>query len=71
MSATEAEVLPRISALWEKSVRTLAVPAAFGSALFIISLMPAIAAPVTSADLSGKKFCWDGGGTENYYADGK
>lgn len=32
---------------------------------------PALAAPVTDADLSGKKFCWNDGGTENYYPDGK
>ena len=32
---------------------------------------PASATPVTSADLSGKKFCWNGGGTEKYYADGR
>jgi uncharacterized protein with FMN-binding domain len=32
---------------------------------------PAKATPVTSVDLSDKKFCWNGGGTENYYADGK
>src|ERR1700722_6138288 len=30
----------------------------------------AMATPVTRADLSGKKFCWNDGGTENYYADG-
>ena len=29
-----------------------------------------MATPVTRADLSGKKFCWNDGGTENYYADG-
>ena len=32
---------------------------------------PAIARPVISADLSGKKFCWNDGGTETYRADGK
>ena len=37
----------------------------------LLLLSPAAATPVTVADLSGKKFCWDGGGTENYYADGK
>jgi hypothetical protein len=30
-----------------------------------------MAAPVTNADLSGKKFCWNDGGSENYYPDGK
>ena len=32
---------------------------------------PAIAKPVTVADLSGKKFCWNDGGTEKYSSDGK
>jgi hypothetical protein len=32
---------------------------------------PAAAKPVTDADLSGKKFCWNDGGTENYYPGGK
>jgi hypothetical protein len=41
--------------------------------LTLLSAMasPALAAPVTDADLSGKKFCWNDGGTENYDADGK
>jgi hypothetical protein len=29
-----------------------------------------MATPVTHADLSDKKFCWNDGGTENHYADG-
>jgi hypothetical protein len=29
------------------------------------------ATAATSADLSGKKFCWNDGGTEDYRADGK
>lgn len=45
------------------TVRTLGV-------LVLLSL-PASATPVVGADLSSKKFCWNGGGTENYYADGK
>jgi uncharacterized protein with FMN-binding domain len=45
--------------------------AASGISVFILLSSSAMATPVTSADLSGKKFCWDGGGTENYYADGK
>ena len=40
-------------------------------AIFALLSSPAMATPVTGTDLSGKKFCWDGGGTENYYADGK
>ncbi len=44
---------------------------AVGLGASLLSLSPAIAAPVTNADLSGKKFCWNDGGTENYYADGK
>lgn len=32
---------------------------------------PAQAKPVTVADLSGKKFCWNDGGTETYSSDGK
>jgi hypothetical protein len=34
-------------------------------------LSPAIARPVTSADLSGKKICWNNGDVETYYAGGK
>ena len=44
---------------------------AVGLGVSLLLLSPAAATPVTNADLSGKKFCWDGGGTENYYADGK
>jgi hypothetical protein len=40
-------------------------------AVLILWASPAMATPVTNADLSGKKFCWNDGGTENYYADGK
>jgi hypothetical protein len=39
--------------------------------VFLAPISTAMATPVGRADLSGKKFCWDGGGTENYYADGK
>jgi hypothetical protein len=31
----------------------------------------AIATPVTNLELSGKEFCWNDGGTENYYPGGK
>jgi len=34
-------------------------------------LSPAIARPVTSADLSGKKICWNDGDVQTYYAGGK
>ncbi len=34
-------------------------------------LSPALATPVSTADLSGKEFCWNDGGTENYYPGGK
>ena len=43
--------------------------AALGAGLLLSS--SAIAAPVTDADLSGKKFCWNDGGTETYYAGGR
>ena len=36
----------------------------------LLSGSSAIATPVTRADLSDRKFCWNDGGTENYYADG-
>ena len=52
-------------------MRTRPSLAALGIGVSILLSSPAMAMPVTSADLSGKKFCWDGGGTENYYADGK
>jgi hypothetical protein len=38
--------------------------------LFLL-LSPAIARSVTSADLSGKKICWNNGDVETYYAGGK
>ncbi len=44
---------------------------AAGLGVFFLLLSPAMATPATNADLSGKKFCWNDGGTENYYADGK
>ncbi|MGD0188262.1 MAG: hypothetical protein ABSC25_23860 [Roseiarcus sp.] len=44
---------------------------AVGLAASFLTLSQAMATPVTSADLSGKKFCWNDGGTENYDADGK
>jgi hypothetical protein len=47
----------------------LLLAAAMG--LVLSSASPAIAAPVTNADLAGKKFCYMDGGTEMYYADGK
>jgi hypothetical protein len=40
-------------------------------AVSLLLLPPAMAAPVTNADLSGKKFCWNDGGRETYRADGK
>jgi hypothetical protein len=42
-----------------------------GLGAFFLWLSSASATPVTNADLAGKKFCYDGGGTENYYADGR
>src|SRR5271166_771580 len=47
----------------------LLVGVSLGVSLLLLS--PAAATPVTNADLSGKKFCWNGGGTEIYDADGK
>jgi hypothetical protein len=43
---------------------------AIGLGIFLPSSL-AMAKPVVSADLAGKKFCWNDGGTENYAADGK
>ena len=51
-------------------MRTLLVAQIVISACFVLS-SPTMAASVSNADLSGKKFCWDGGGTETYYADGR
>jgi hypothetical protein len=44
---------------------------AVGLGASILLLSPAMATPATNADLSGKKFCWNDGGTETYFADGK
>jgi len=52
-------------------MRTPLSSIAAGLGAFFLSLSPAMATPVTHADLSGKKFCWNDGGTENYYADGR
>jgi hypothetical protein len=49
-------------------------PLSFGAislSVFLSWLSPAMAAPATNADLSGKKFCWNDGGTENYFANGR
>lgn len=48
----------------------LSLVAASLSISFLL-LLPAMAAPVTEADLAGKKFCWNDGGTESYYNDGR
>jgi hypothetical protein len=45
--------------------------AGLGCCVALVAVSPARATPVTVSDLSGKKFCWNDGGTENYYADGK
>src|SRR5471030_2580386 len=47
----------------------LIIAGSLGISLLLFS--PAMATPVTSADLAGKKFCWNDGGTENYFADGR
>jgi hypothetical protein len=52
-------------------MRTSFWSVAVSMALILASASRAPAAPVTAADLSGKKFCWNDGGTENYDADGK
>ena len=46
-------------------------PLVFGLGLTLLASSPAVATPVTSADLAGKKFCYMDGGTEMYYPDGK
>lgn len=51
-------------------MRTPHLPVAIGLGL-LAAAAPALAAPVSSADLAGKKFCWNDGGTETYYADGR
>ncbi len=50
--------------------RLLSIVAA-GAALSLVSLAAANAAPVTSADLSGKKICWNNGSVSSYGAGGK
>jgi hypothetical protein len=43
-------------------------------ATYVFSLVlysAALAAPVTAADLSGKKICWDNGSASSYRAGGK
>lgn len=50
-------------------MRTPLSIATLGLGVFVLFHAEASAAPVTSADLAGKKFCWNGGGTENYYAN--
>jgi hypothetical protein len=52
-------------------MRTPVLPIAIGFGLFLSPASPAMATPVNNADLSGRKFCWNDGGTENYYADGR
>ncbi len=45
--------------------------AAFSLCFFALHPLLAEARPATISDLSGKKFCWNDGGTENYYEGGK
>jgi hypothetical protein len=45
--------------------------AGLGCCVALFAASSAAATPVTASDLSGKKFCWNDGGTENYYAGGK
>jgi hypothetical protein len=40
-------------------------------AIFVIVTAEALAAPATTADLSGKKICWDNGNVGTYSAGGK
>jgi len=54
-----------------ETTRTPFLFVAASLAVSLASVSSAMASPVTSADLSGKKFCWNDGGTENYHADGK
>lgn len=44
---------------------------AVGLGFSFLLLSTAIARQVTTADLSGKKICWNDGGVETYYAGGK
>jgi hypothetical protein len=46
-------------------------PFAVASLLSLAFFSHALAAPVTSADLSGKKICWDNGSASNYGPGGK
>ena len=52
-------------------MRTPLSPLAVSLGAALLALSPAMATPVTHADLSGKTFCWNDGGTETYRADGK
>jgi len=52
-------------------MRTQVLFVAIGFGLSLPLASPVLAAPVSKADLAGKKFCWNDGGTENYYADGR
>jgi hypothetical protein len=45
------------------------VAASLGLSFLLLS--PAIARPVASADLSGKKICWNDGDVQTYYPGGK
>ncbi len=52
-------------------MRTPLARASAGLGACLLWLSPAMASPVTDADLAGKKFCWNDGGTETYYANGR
>lgn len=52
-------------------MRTLLSLVAVSAGVFSLLSSPAMATPVANADLSGKKFCWNDGGTETYYANGR
>jgi len=52
-------------------MRTLLLLLALGFGASVLFSTQAMAGPVTKADLAGKKFCYNDGGAETYFADGK
>jgi len=55
----------------EEKMRTRFSVITVGLSFSFLLVSPAIASPVTSADIEGKKICWSGGETETYYPGGK
>ena len=52
-------------------LKDASLPLGIGIAFVSVLLSPATAEMATTADLSGRKICWDNGNISSFFADGK